>query len=55
MRSSDNSISSETIVILESLGGAKVDEKDLAAVVDYGVLGLDVPVDDALGVQVLDC
>ena len=39
---------------LEDLGGAHVDELEVAAVVDHDVLGLDVSVDDVEFVQVLD-
>lgn len=55
MRGADDGVSPVPVVALEHLGRAHINKVDLALVVDDGVLGLDVPVDDVLGVQVFDC
>lgn len=55
MRCSNDSVGPKAVVTVEQFGGAKIDEEDLASVINDWVLGLDVTVDDVFGVQVLDC
>jgi len=44
----------EVVVAVELLGKAEVDEEDVACLVDDAVFGLQVPVNDLLGVQVFE-
>jgi hypothetical protein len=51
---SDDGVGSVSIVTAEDFRSSKINEVDFSLVVDNGVFRFDVPVDDVLGMEVLD-
>jgi len=55
MRSPDNGESSISVFLIQHFGSPHVNHCQVALFIDYGILRFQIPINDVLGMQILNC